>query len=128
MKKLLTTSTLALVLSLSSAAFAQFQGGQTSAVAHGGFNGPSSAVTTVAQALNSKDDTLVILTGKIEKEIGKEKYLFKDNTGTITLDIDKDEWRGTIVTPTDLVEIQGEVDKDLIGEVEIDVNRVTKKQ
>ncbi len=128
MKKLLLTSALSIVLFVSGAATAQFQTNTPQpSLQQGGFNGPTSAITTVAEALKSKDDTNVILVGKIEKETGHNKYLFKDGTGSIILDIDKEDWRGTIVTPNDTVQIQGEIDKDLIGEPEVDVDTIIKK-
>lgn len=129
MKKIIALSAIALAITLSAPSFAQFQGTvtPTPTPVQGGFKGPTSAITTVAEALKSKDDTNVVLNGKIEKETGKEKYLFKDSTGSITLDIDNDDWHGTIVTPEDTVEVYGEVDKDLIGDVNIDVDRVIKK-
>ncbi len=53
--------------------------------------------------------------------------IFQDATGTIHVEIDHDEWGGNAVSPTDLVEIKGEVDKDW-NSVEIDVKSVAKVQ
>lgn len=70
------------------------------------------AATTVAEAKKLTDDAWVVLTGNITKQIRKETYLFKDKTGEIEVEIGRKEWRGQAVTPKDLVEISGEVDKD----------------
>ncbi len=93
----------------------------------GGFKGPSNAVTTVSEALNAKDETSVVLTGTIEKQTAHEKYLFKDTTGSVIIEIDDEDWRGVEVTPNDTIIIRGETDKDLVGDAEIDVDSITKK-
>lgn len=83
---------------------------------------------TVAEALKVSDDTPVKLAGKIEKSLGNEKYLFKDATGTITIEIDDDDWRGVTATPDSELIIEGEVDKDMFRDTEIDVDVVTLKK
>jgi uncharacterized protein (TIGR00156 family) len=93
--------------------------------AKGGFNGPSDTITTVEQALKMKDDTFVTLQGKIEQRIGDEEYLFRDNTGIITVEIDDDKWGGLVVNPEDSIEIKGEVDKGW-RKTEIDVSEIKK--
>lgn len=93
----------------------------------GGFSGPSVSAVTVKEASKMSDDTPVVLKGKIEKHLGGDRYLFKDLTGTITVDIDDDEWRGLTVTPDDVIEISGEVDKDWTS-TEIDVKSIRKVQ
>lgn len=92
----------------------------------GGFTGPGPALVTVKQAREMRDDTHVTLRGKIVQHLGKDKYLFKDETGSIHVEIDDDEWMGQTVSPDDTVELYGEVDKDW-NSVEIDVKRLTKK-
>ncbi|WP_394391833.1 YgiW/YdeI family stress tolerance OB fold protein [Shewanella woodyi] len=77
----------------------------------GGFTGPSSvAVKTVEVALEAKDDTQVLLTGHIVSGLGGEEYQFKDDTGTIIIEIDNRDWNGIEVTPETKIVIQGEVD------------------
>ena len=98
-----------------------------SCAAQRGYTGPGGpALATVALAKEMRDDTYVTLRGTIIQHIGKDKYLFKDNTGTITIEIDHDKWGGQTIGPEDTVEIYGEVDKEWIS-VEIDVDRVVKK-
>lgn len=126
MKKIVYTSLFAFSIAFSGVAMAGFN--PDGVVAHkGGFNGPSSGITTVAEALKAKDDTLVVLTGKIEKETAKEKYLFRDSTGAIIVEIDKDDWNGQDVSPSDTVVIHGEVDKEIMHAPEIDVDKIIKQ-
>lgn len=114
MNKLLSTSVLTLAVTFSSGAFAAFQG-------------PGPAPVTVAEALQMKDDTAVVLNGQIEKSLGHEKYLFKDATGSVTVEIDDEDWRGLDVKPQDMVTIKGEVDKEMFS-TEIDVDHIELKK
>jgi uncharacterized protein (TIGR00156 family) len=90
-----------------------------------GYTGPRLDTITVAEVKNLRDDSPVILRGKIEKSLGDEKYLFTDSTGTITVEIDNRLWNGISVNQNDTVEIRGEVDKDLKG-VEIEAKSIKK--
>lgn len=92
--------------------------------ANGGFQGPSVASASVAEALKMNDDTPVILRGKIEKSLGGEKYQFNDGTGIIVVEIDDDEWNGVVVKPENTVELRGEIDKDMMRTPEVDVDVV----
>ena len=92
--------------------------------AQGGFSGPGIEPGTAAQALTMRDDTYVILRGNIVRSVGKDKYIFKDATGEITVDIDNHIWGGRNVTPQSNVEIYGEVDRDFMEPPEIDVTRL----
>lgn len=122
-----TTLAAALALTLmlgASAALAKGpDGGYTQG---GGFTGPGPALATVKQAKDMRDDTPVTLRGHIIRQLGDELYEFKDDTGTINVEIDHKRWRGQNVGPNDLVEISGEVEKDW-SELEIDVKRIIKK-
>ena len=110
--------------SFADAAFSDGKGGpQTAGNAGGGFNGPGPSITSVSQAKQMRDDSHVMLRGNIVQHLGSEKYLFQDSTGTVTVDIDKEDWGGQNITPQDTVEIFGEVDKDW-NSVEVDVARV----
>ena len=93
----------------------------------GGFQGPGLAPSSVAEALKLNDDTPVVLVGQIEKSLGDEKYLFKDASGSVTVEIDNEDWRGVTVTPKDTIVIQGEIDKDFF-KTEIDVDSVALKK
>lgn len=111
----------------SSVAFAQFTGPASTS----GFKGPSaeaqSGTITVEQAIAARDDSKVTLEGTIVKHLGGEKYLFKDATGEIEIEIDHDDWNGVQVGPTDTVIIYGEVDHHRHRATDIDVDRIIKK-
>lgn len=124
MNKLFAVSTLALMVGFAGSAMAQYQG---AAAPRGGFTGPGLATSTVAEAVKLSDDQPVVLVGQIEQSLGDEKYLFKDASGSVTVEIDDEDWRGVNVTPADTIEISGEVDKDLF-DVKIDVDRVQLKK
>jgi uncharacterized protein (TIGR00156 family) len=90
-----------------------------------GYTGPGLEPITVAEAKNLRDDSPVVLRGKIERFLGDEKYLFTDDSGTITVEIDNRLWAGFSVNQNDTVEISGEVDKDFRG-IEIEVSAIKK--
>ena len=69
------------------------------------------AITTEA-AKSLPDDTKVVLRGTIQKHLRKDYYEFRDESGTVTVEIDDDDWHGLIVSPDDRVELRGEVDRD----------------
>ncbi|GAL31434.1 hypothetical protein JCM19239_240 [Vibrio variabilis] len=93
--------------------------------AQGGFNGPTlGAQTTVAQALEAKDDTAVQITGNITHSLGDEKYQFTDGQNTIIIEVENEDWRGVEVSPTDTVIISGKVDKDTFEDTKLDIKRV----
>ena len=123
MKKINAISALAMAIVFGGVSLAE---AQVQNPAQGGFSGPSIVPVSVKQALDSWDDTAVIMVGKIDKGLGDEKYSFSDETGTIVVEIDDEDWRGLVVSPNDIIEIHGEVDKDFMR-TEIDVNRVIKK-
>ena len=122
MKRMIVPA-LALALLASGAAFAQ--GGGFNGGVGGGFTGPSTGPSTVAKAKEMPDDHYVVLRGNIVEKTRKEHYLFRDETGSITIEIDDDDWRGLTVTPEDTVEIGGEVDKGWRS-IKIDVDWVRK--
>ena len=66
-------------------------------------------VNTVSFANKTYDDNWVTLTGNIVKQTGKDSYLLKDPTGTITVIIDSVEWGGVEVTPYQPISITGQV-------------------
>ncbi len=124
MNKFITASAFVVALGLSTSALASgFTGPQQA----GGFQGPGLAPSSVAEALKLNDDTPVVLIGQIEKSLGDEKYLFKDASGSVTVEIDNEDWRGVTVTPKDTIVLQGEIDKDFF-KTEIDVDSVALKK
>ncbi|MDR1311942.1 MAG: NirD/YgiW/YdeI family stress tolerance protein, partial [Burkholderiaceae bacterium] len=64
-----------------------FAPGSTAWAAQGGFAGPGPSVVTVEQSKSMPDDSHVTLHGNIVQHLGKDKYLFRDATGSITVEI-----------------------------------------
>ena len=113
MKKILTGATLALL------AFAATADDQ-----RGGFKGPDSLqLVTAAEASQLGDDTAVKLQGHIVRAQGDETYEFKDDTGTLIVEIDNEDWNGVEATSESTVELRGEIDKEW-NKTEVDVDSV----
>lgn len=92
-----------------------------------GFSGNSTpTVKTVAEVLKMPDDSYVSIKGNIVKKISEEHYMFKDNTGTMTVEIEQDKWNGISANSKDLIVLTGEVEKKN-NYVELDVDSVQKK-
>ncbi|ODN43994.1 hypothetical protein BGC07_03530 [Piscirickettsia litoralis] len=106
MKKTLIAA--ALSLGLSTASFA-------------GFVGPSSYEFNTIKAVkeHAKDDTHVTLTGHIIKQVGDDKYTFKDATGEITVKIKSRYFPSQDITPATKIKLTGEVDKDMLEATKI---------
>jgi len=67
----------------------------------------------------------VTLRGHILKKISHDKYIFADSTGQIRIDIDDKYFPyGTPISPTTLVEITGEIDKEFMSSPEVDVKKI----
>jgi uncharacterized protein (TIGR00156 family) len=86
---------------------------------------PVRKIHTVEEAKALPDDARVTLRGHVVDQVRPKHYTFRDGTGSITAEIDDDEWRGLTVGPADRVEIYGEVDRDLLS-TEIDVEYIRK--
>jgi len=94
--------------------------------AYAAFSGPGTTVgvNTVEQAKKAYDDTPCVLVGNVIMMVtgSDDKYIFKDSTGQITVEIDYEVFAGRTVNPAMKVRITGEIDKDyLVGPAEIDV-------
>ncbi len=89
------------------------------------YTGPGAQpVATTLQAVLSKpvDDQRVILRGRILRQVSDDKYILSDGKNEIRVDIDSKLFPSKQVTPTTLVEIVGEVEKDFMESPEIDVD------
>ena len=98
------------------------------AFAAGGFVPSGSAAQTqpssVKEALELRDDSFVIIDGKIKSQLKHEHYRFVDQNGdSIEVEIDDDVWRGVSVDENTLVRISGEIDKDFT-KTTIDVKNI----
>jgi uncharacterized protein (TIGR00156 family) len=78
---------------------------------------------TVEQAKILPDDSYVELTGTIDRFLGDEEYIFRDATGSVTIEIENEIQRDFSVGDT--VRITGEVDVESEGTV-IDVKTIRK--
>ncbi len=81
-------------------------------------------VTQADQVANARDDAACRLEGRIIKKLGKERYLFQDASGTVTVKIDKDDFHGRTVKPSNIVRLRGEVDHSSKRGNEVDVDYV----
>ena len=88
------------------------------------YTGPSArpVVTTAAAAAKAADATQVILEGTLFRQISSDTYEFRDTTGSITAEIDAEDFPRKVGADT-RVRLHGEVDRDLRS-VEIDVKRI----
>jgi len=86
---------------------------------------------SVSEAKNLRDGVYVRVTGDITRQLFHEWYVFTDNTGSITVEIENEVWARNGINPTTLVlpaafEIVGEVDKERNQETIIEVERLRK--
>ncbi len=81
---------------------------------------------TVEQAKSLPNDTKVLLTGNITESLGDEKYIFRDPTGEIMVEMERELLRHVSVSAGDSVEISGEVDIER-RQLIIDVENIRKK-
>lgn len=121
MNKPLVALSLVLALGTAASVHAQYQGpGSKPSKA-----APQAPMNTVADVLkNGKDDQMVTLVGNVMKQVGREKFLFRDASGEIRIEIDDDAMPTQPFDDKVKVEITGEVEKDFLRSVEIDVKSV----
>ena len=87
-----TLLTALLVLALATPAMAAFKGPGTEPAPQvmGGFKGPHSmGVTKASQVAAAHDDTPVNLPGHLVEQLAPYKYTFRDETGSVVVDIDQ---------------------------------------
>ena len=73
---------------------------------------------TVAEAAKMPDESRVTLQGYIVSHLGGEDYTFKDESGSIKIEIDEN------VSPQDKVEVRGEVDTHKYKPTDIEVETI----
>ena len=86
----------------------------------------SVSIESVEDVKTKSDDTIVVMQGQIAKALGDEKYLFTDKTGEIIIEIDNEDFDGMTVSAGEIIEITGEVDKDLMKPAKVDVKSIKK--
>ena len=98
---------------------------QTVSAQHGGFNGPGAMnVTKAADVEKAYDDAIAVLEGNIVEQVGKNRYIFKDASGTVLVKIMHKYFYGASITPQTRVRLSGEVDKDTFERTKVDVKRL----
>ena len=83
------------------------------------------AVWTVTEVVSLPDDTPVVMRGRITKNMGNNIFVFEDNSGTIMMEIEEDDWNGNTVRVDDIVTVYGNVDKGQ-NYTEIDVESIVR--
>lgn len=73
-------------------------------------------LSTVVEVSKMEDGSRVMLEGYIGQQMGDDEYIFKDDTGTITVEITNDTWRGQNVNEDIKVRIVGDYEKDANSE------------
>ncbi|MBR1601423.1 MAG: NirD/YgiW/YdeI family stress tolerance protein [Alphaproteobacteria bacterium] len=68
-------------------------------------------ISQVSDVQNMADDSTVYIQGYLTQNLGNEMYTFQDNSGTMTVEIDDDLMNSSMYSPTTLVWIAAEVDK-----------------
>ena len=76
-------------------------------------------IVTVSQIPNMMDNQNVVMTGYLIEELGDKMYVFQDQTGTITVEIEPVVLGEMIIMPDTKMKIKGEVDKGDNGETDI---------
>ena len=80
-------------------------------------------VSSISEALKMKNNTNVVIEGNIDKKLSDDKYTFKDNTGSIIAEIDKEAW-GVINSNTkEKIKLLGEIEQENNTTI-IDVDKV----
>lgn len=104
-------------------AFAQFTGPGARGTA------ARSVARTVAEILaRPVDDQKVDLTGRLLEQTGRETFVFADDTGRITVEIDAEDFPAQPIGPEVQVHLLGEVEKRLLRDpvVEVEELRVSR--
>lgn len=92
--------------------------------AAGQFVSDSASVQTVATVKQMNDNAWFTLEGHIVKQVREEKYIFRDQSGEIEVEIDNDKWKGRKVDPSTKIRIAGKVEKEWLRSMEVEVKRI----
>ena len=92
---------------------------------NGMMNANQPAVWTVTEVMNLPDNTPVVMRGYITKNMGNNIFVFEDDSGTIMLEVDEEDWNGNTVRVDDIVTVYGNVDQGT-NYTEIDVSSIVK--
>ena len=111
---------------ISGAAFADFTG-PSGYPQNQGFQGVSMncSVVSIKDVMNMYDDQITSIRGNIVNRISDDKYLFRDKSGEMVVEIDYKYWNGIQADEKTVLELTGKVDKDY-NSVTLDVFMVKK--
>ncbi|HNP60448.1 MAG TPA: NirD/YgiW/YdeI family stress tolerance protein [Nitrospirales bacterium] len=88
------------------------------------FQGPGTpGITSISAAQEAVDDSWVVLSGTILRQVGEERYLFRDPTGTMIVEIDHEDWGNVTANPETILRVSGEIDRAW-GTTEIEVKQI----
>ena len=73
------------------------------------YTGPGLKTTGANQVRSMAPGVGMLLKGHIVKQLGTDKFLFQDSTGTATVMISQSDWNSLQPGPSDLVEIHGKI-------------------
>ena len=89
-----------------------------------GYIGAKDIKYTLAKDVkNLKDNEYITLKGYIISKVGNEEYTFKDESGTVLIEIDDEDWGGINVGSSDKVILEGEVDREW-NSIKVDIKSV----
>ncbi len=121
MKKVLFILGLILAFNLSLTSFGAYTGLNSQ---KGGYIGAKDIKYTLAKDVkNLKDNEYITLKGYIISKVGNEEYTFKDESGTVLIEIDDEDWGGINVGSSDKVILEGEVDREW-NSIKVDIKSV----
>lgn len=89
--------------------------------------GPGNIIKTDLSQILAKpvEDEQVKLQGYLVKKVSSDKYLFSDGKHQIRVEINQDIFPAQPFDDKDLIQLEGEVEKDFLESAEIDVERLT---
>lgn len=87
------------------------------------YTGPGLKTTGANQVGSMAPGVGMLLKGHIVEQLGTDKFLFKDSTGTATVMISQGDWNNLRPGPSDLVEIHGKITRIESG-VAVEVERI----
>ena len=73
------------------------------------YTGPGLRTTGANQVGSMAPGVGMLLKGNIVEQLGTDKFLFQDSTGTATVMISQGDWNSLRPGPSDLVEIHGKI-------------------
>lgn len=99
------------ILSLMAATAVVF-GAFTANAAGSASDNSAKPISHVSDVKNMPDDSMVYIQGYLIQNLGNENYTFQDDSGTMTVEIDDELMGNNMYSPTTMVWIAAEVNKE----------------